>query len=83
MNPKLARVGKKGQSLTAPGGLHMTLIETPDSTDGHRLELEWHVPTGERLVAKDHYHPDGPELWQITGGSAGYRTPYLEPQFDQ
>jgi hypothetical protein len=73
MNPKLMRVGEKGQSLSAPGGLRMTLVETADSSDGHRLELEWRVPPGDRLVAKDHYHPDGPEVWQLVDGSAGYR----------
>jgi hypothetical protein len=35
--------------------------------------MEWRVPPGERLVAADHYHPDGPEVWRVLDGTAGYR----------
>ncbi len=73
MDPKLMRVGTNGQSLTAPDGLRMTLVDTPAANNGHRFEAEWHVPPGERLVAKDHYHPAGPETWKLLEGSAGYR----------
>jgi mannose-6-phosphate isomerase-like protein (cupin superfamily) len=73
VDPKLIRVGEKGQSLSDPSGLRMTLVETPDSSGGHLLEMEWSVPPGERLVAADHYHPDGPEVWRIESGTAGYR----------
>ena len=34
--------------------------------------MEWLVPPG-RLVAADHHHPDGPEVWQVLDGTAGYR----------
>jgi len=35
--------------------------------------MEWLLPPGGRLVAADHYHPDGPEIWQVYEGTAGYR----------
>lgn len=66
-------VGEKGQSLSAPDGLRMTLLETPAASGGHALEIEWRVPPGNRLVAADHYHPDGPEVWRVLEGTAGYR----------
>ncbi len=67
------RVGEPGQSLTAPGGLRMALVMTPGASGGTRLEMEWRVPPGQRLVAADHYHPDGPEIWRVLEGTAGYR----------
>jgi hypothetical protein len=67
------RVGEPGQSLSAPGGLRMTLIMTPAASGDTRLEMEWLVPPGKRLVAADHYHPDGPEVWRLLEGTAGYR----------
>jgi hypothetical protein len=73
MEPKLMRVGEPGDSLTAPSGLRMTLVETPGTTDGRRLVMDWEVPPGRRIVAADHVHPDGPEVWRIQEGSAGYR----------
>jgi quercetin dioxygenase-like cupin family protein len=73
MEPKLMRVGEPGQSLTAPDGLQMTLVQTPSATDGRTLEMEWLVPPGRRLVAADHVHPDGPEVWTLLEGSGGYR----------
>jgi len=82
VNPKQIRAGEKGQSLSDPSGLKMTLIETPVSSDGHRLEMEWRVPPGERLVAADHYHPDGPEVWRILEGSAGHRLDGQEHTID-
>jgi hypothetical protein len=73
MEPKLMRVGEPGDSLPAPSGLRMTLVETPATTEGRRLVMDWEVPPGRRLVAADHVHPDGPEVWRIQEGSAGYR----------
>lgn len=67
------RVGEPGQSLSAPNGLRMTLVMTPGASEGTRLEMEWRVPPGRRLVAADHYHPDGPEIWRVLEGAAGYR----------
>jgi hypothetical protein len=67
------RVGEPGQSLSAPDGLRMTLVMTPSASDGTRLEMEWRVPPRRRLVAADHYHPDGPEIWRVLEGTAGYR----------
>ena len=40
------RVGEPGQSLSAPGGLAMTLVMTPGASGGTRLEMEWQVPPG-------------------------------------
>ena len=65
--------GRSGQTLSAPGGLGMKLVAVPAETNGRLLEMEWRVPPGERLVADDHYHPDGPEVWMIVEGEAGYR----------
>jgi quercetin dioxygenase-like cupin family protein len=73
VNPKLHRVGEKGQSLSEPSGLALTLVETPAANGGHLLDMEWRVPPGERLVAADHLHPDGPEVWRVLDGTAGYR----------
>jgi hypothetical protein len=73
MEPKLMPVGEPGDSLTAPSGLQMTFAETPGATGGRRLVMDWKVPAGGRLVAADHLHPDGPEVWQVQEGSAGYR----------
>lgn len=67
------RVGEPGQSLSAPGGPQMTLVMTPGASGGTRLEIEWRVPPERRLVAADHYHPDGPEIWRVLEGTAGYR----------
>ena len=71
--PKQQRVGRPGQRLSDPSGLQMTLVETPEETDGKRLAMEWLVPPRHRLVAADHYHPDGPEVWELLEGTAGYR----------
>ncbi|HEY7151913.1 MAG TPA: hypothetical protein VH391_09540 [Solirubrobacterales bacterium] len=73
MGAKEMRVGEPGQSVSAPGGLAMTLVTTPGASGGTRLEMEWRVPPGKRLVATDHYHPDGPEVWRVLEGAAGYR----------
>lgn len=73
MEPKLQRVGEPGQRLSTPDGLQMTLVETPSSTEGRRLVMEWLVPPGRRLAAADHLHPDGPEVWTVLEGTAGYR----------
>lgn len=73
MNPKLQRLGEPGDRLVAPRGQELTLVMTPSASEGRRLEMEWRVPPGERLVAADHYHPDGPEVWRILEGTAGYR----------
>lgn len=73
MGAKELRVGEPGQSLSAPGGLRMRLVMTPGASGGTRLEMEWRVPPGGRLVAADHYHPDGPEIWRVLEGTAGYR----------
>jgi hypothetical protein len=73
MGAKEMRVGEPGQSVSAPGGLEMTLVMTPGASGGTRLEMEWRVPPGKRLVAADHYHPDGPEVWRVLEGTAGYR----------
>lgn len=73
MQPKLMRVGEPGDSLTDPSGLRMTLAMTPGASEGRRLEMEWSIPAGGRLAAADHYHPDGPEVWTVVEGTAGYR----------
>jgi hypothetical protein len=72
------RAGEPGQSLSAPGGLGMTLVMTPGASGGTRLEMEWRVPPRKRLVAADHYHPDGPEVWTVLQGTAGYRLDGVE-----
>ena len=55
---------------------------SPSASGGCRLELEWHVPAGERLVAADHYHPDGPERWTVLEGSAAHRLDRVEHRVD-
>jgi quercetin dioxygenase-like cupin family protein len=72
MEPKLMRVGEPGQRLSDPDGLQMTLVDTPSASEGRRLEMEWLVPPGRRLAAAEHLHPDGPEVWTLLEGSAGY-----------
>jgi hypothetical protein len=78
VNPKLLRVGRPGAELREPSGLRMILADTPSESGGRRLAMEWHVPAGRRLVAADHYHPDGPEAWTVLEGSAGYRIAGVE-----
>jgi hypothetical protein len=73
MNPKLMRVGEPGDELVYPNGLRLAFVMTPSQSEGRRLEMDWFVPPGERLVAADHYHPDGPEVWRVIEGEAGYR----------
>jgi hypothetical protein len=73
MGAKGMRVGEPGQSVSTPNGLSMRLVITPGASGGTRLEMEWRVPPGKRLVAADHYHPDGPEVWRVLEGTAGYR----------
>jgi hypothetical protein len=82
MQPKLMRVGEPGDSLSDPSGLHLTLIDTPGASDGRRLEMEWIVPPGGGLVAADHYHPMGPEVWTVLEGRAGYRLDGTEREHD-
>jgi hypothetical protein len=73
VNPKLMRVCEPGDELHDPSGLRLVFVDTPSASEGRRLELEWHVPPGARLVAADHYHPDGPEWWTVIEGSARHR----------
>jgi mannose-6-phosphate isomerase-like protein (cupin superfamily) len=73
MDPKLMRVGEPGDELVYPNGLRLVFVMTSSASEGRRLEIDWFVPPGEALVAADHYHPDGPEVWQVLSGSAGYR----------
>jgi hypothetical protein len=73
VNPKLMRVCEPGDELRDPSGLRLLFVDTPGASEGRRLEMEWRVPPGERLVAADHYHPDGPEAWRVLAGTAGYR----------
>lgn len=67
------RICAPGDELLDPGGLRLLFVETPSASEGRRLEMEWHVPPGRRLIAADHYHPDGPERWAVLEGSAGHR----------
>jgi quercetin dioxygenase-like cupin family protein len=73
VNSKLMRVGAPGDELSDPSGLWAVFVDTPSTSEGCRLEVEWHVPPGGRLVAADHYHPGGPEVWRVLAGTAGYR----------
>ncbi len=73
MNPKLSRVCEPGDELLDPAGPRLAFIDTPSASGGCRLEMEWRLPAGGRLVAADHYHPDGPERWTVLEGTAGYR----------
>jgi hypothetical protein len=73
MDPKGMRVGEPGDQIVDPFGMRLVLVDTPSASDGRRLIADWHVPAGGRIVAADHYHPDGPEGWEIREGSAGYR----------
>lgn len=72
-NPKLMRVGEPGDELTDGAGMRLVLVDTPSASEGRRLIADWHIPPGGSVVAADHYHPDGPEGWEIREGSAGYR----------
>lgn len=67
------RIGEPGDELRAPSGLRMVLVMTPAASGGKRLEMDWFVPTGDGLVAADHYHPGGPEVWQVISGRTSYR----------
>lgn len=62
-----------GEELQDPSGQRLVYIATSESTAGARLEMEWFVPPGRRLAAVSHFHPDGPEHWEIVSGTAGYR----------
>jgi hypothetical protein len=73
VNPKLMRVCEPGDELRDPLDLRLVFVETPSASAGRRLEMEWHVPAGLRLIAADHFHPDGPERWIVLEGTAGYR----------
>lgn len=65
--------GAPGDELRAPDGSRMVLVMTPGASGGRRLEIDWFVPVGSRLVAADHLHPGGPEVWRVVSGRAGYR----------
>lgn len=67
------RVCGPGDELVDPRGTRLLFIDTPSASGGSRLEMEWRLPPGEGLIAADHYHPDGPELWSVLGGAAGHR----------
>jgi hypothetical protein len=73
MGPKEMRVGEPGDELRDPRGIRLVFAMTPSASEGRRLEMDWYVPPGERLVAADHYHRDGPERWEVAAGTAGYR----------
>jgi quercetin dioxygenase-like cupin family protein len=78
MQPKEMRVGEPGDELRDPRGTRLVFVMTPAASEGRRLEMDWFLPAGERLVAADHYHPDGPERWEIVAGVAGYRLDGVE-----
>lgn len=67
------RVCEPGDELHEPGGLRLLFVDTPSASEGRRLEMQWRIPPGHRLIAADHYHPDGPELWAVLEGTAGHR----------
>jgi hypothetical protein len=67
------RAGGPGDALVDPAGMRLVMVDTPSASGGRRLVVDWHVPPGGRIVAADHYHPDGPEGWEIRRGRAGYR----------
>lgn len=73
MDEKGMRVGEPGDELVYPNGLRLVFVMTPSASEGRRLEMDWFVPPGETLASADHYHPDGPEVWRLISGSAGYR----------
>ena len=54
------RAGEPGQSVSAPDGLGMTLVMTPGASGGTRLEMEWRVPPGKRLVISSDIGPTTP-----------------------
>ena len=66
-------MAEPGDLLREPSGIELTYVETAGSSDGRRLALEWLVPPGNRLVARPHRHPDGPEGWELLEGSARYK----------
>jgi mannose-6-phosphate isomerase-like protein (cupin superfamily) len=61
-----------GDRIVEPSGVELLYVETAGSSGGRRLEVEWTIPAGRRLVARAHRHPDGPEDWAVLEGSAGY-----------
>jgi mannose-6-phosphate isomerase-like protein (cupin superfamily) len=61
-----------GDRLVEPSGVELLFVETAASSGGRRLEVEWTIPAGRRLVARAHRHPDGPEDWAVLEGQAGY-----------
>ncbi len=78
MDPKRMRICEPGDELREPSGLRVVFIMTPSASRGRRLEMDWFVPRGGRLVVADHYHPDGPEVWRVLAGTAGYRIDGVE-----
>jgi quercetin dioxygenase-like cupin family protein len=73
MNAKRRCVGKPGYELTDRRGQRLVLLMTSSASEGRKLVMDWFVPPGQRLAAADHYHPDGPERWEILAGTGGYR----------
>jgi hypothetical protein len=63
-----------GQTVANPvSGERTTFVRTAASTDGHALELLWHVPAGSRMVALPHLHPNDGEEFELLEGHARYR----------
>ena len=63
-------MARPGDELAQTNGVRLRVLRTSDTTGGRALELEWHVPVGERLVALPHRHVGIPERFEIVRGSA-------------
>ena len=63
-------MARPGDELAQSNGVRLRVVRTSETTGGRALELEWHVPVGERLVALPHRHVGIPERFEIVRGSA-------------
>jgi quercetin dioxygenase-like cupin family protein len=62
-----------GQSVFNPvSGERATFVRTAASTDGHALEVRWHLPVGSRMAALPHKHPDDAEEFELLEGTAEF-----------
>jgi Cupin domain len=59
--------------LNAVTGERITFVRTAESTGGSALEQAYEVPSGSRLVALPHRHPDNDAFFEIVEGTGHYR----------
>jgi quercetin dioxygenase-like cupin family protein len=62
-------VARPGDELSQPNGVRLRFVRTSGHSGGQAVELEWHVPVGQRLVALPHRHPDVAENFRVISGT--------------